>query len=213
MIAERRSTVEDLSVTRRAWIMAAVGALLAASLGGFVLAKSGSPATFKASASWGVFTPAQWKVVSARVEERGFTASTIHVVEGLQQHDKRALALVAATSARGRTCFVPVQGVTLAETICRLTKPVVLFSARDFWIQPAGNGRPAQRIPLTDVLGVARRDVAGISVEQLLDGRRLLQGVTLVEGAGMLTFAGGYAHASVLRARAASGRVLFQLAF
>jgi len=196
-------------VTRRAWMMAAVGALLAVSLGGVVLAKSGSPATFEASASWGVFTPAQWKVVRARVEDRGFTASSIHVVEGLQQHDRRALALVAATSARGRTCFVPVQGVTLAQTICRLTKPVVLFSVRDFWIQPAGNGRPAQRIPLTDLLGVARGDVAGISIE----AAHRVQGLSLIERGRVLTFAGGYAHASVLRARDAGGHVLFQLAF
>jgi hypothetical protein len=193
--------------------MAAVGAVAAASLGGFVLTRDSSSAPFEALPSWGFFTPAQWKSVSGRIEARGFTASSIHVVEGLMQHYTRPLALVAATSARGRTCFVPVEGVTLRPTICRLTKPVVLFTARDTWLPPPVNGRPALPIPITDVLGVARRDVAGISLEQFSAGRRLVQGLSLTEGAGMLTFAGGYDNASVLRARNARGEVLFQLAF
>jgi hypothetical protein len=202
-----------MNVTRRAWMMAAAGALLAATLGGFVLTRSGSSAPSKPLASWGAFTPAQWKSVSVRIEKRGFAASSIHVVEAVTQWDKRPLVLVAATTVRGHTCFVPVQGATLAPTICHLTKPVVLFTAPDYWIQPASAGKPAHKILLTDVLGVARRDIAGISVDQLLEGHRSVQGLPLTESGDVLTFAGGFANLSVLRARNAGGRVLFRLAF
>jgi hypothetical protein len=205
-------TVEHMNVTRRAWMMAAVGALLAATLGGFVVTRSGSSAPFKPLASWGAFTPAQWKSLSARLEKRGFTASSIHVVESVQ-NDRHMLTLVAATTARGHTCFVPVHGVTLAQSICHMTKPVVLYTAPDYWLQPTAFGKPAHRIPLTDVLGVARRDIAGISVEQLLEGHRSVQGLPLIENGGVLTFAGSFADLSVLRARNADGRVLFRLAF
>jgi hypothetical protein len=204
---------EEMNVTRRAWMLAAAGALLAASLGGFVLANRGSSAPFKPLASRGVFTPAQWKSVSASVQRRGFAASSIHVVEAVGEHDKHTLALVSATSHAGRTCFVPVQGLKLGQTICHVTKPVVLFTAPDYWIAAATGGKPAHRVSVTNVLLVARRDVTGITVDQLFDGRRTVQGLPLIEDSGRLTFAGGFADASVLRARNARGRVLFRLTF
>jgi hypothetical protein len=194
-------------------MLLAVGALLAASLGGFVLANRGSSAPFKPLPSWGVFTPAQWQSVSARLEQRGFAASSIRVVEAVGQHNKRIFALVAATSAGGHTCVVPVQRLALGRTICHMTKPVVLFMAPDYWNAAAANGRPVHRVDVTDVLGVARRDVTGVTLDQLLDGRRSVQGLPLIEDSGLLTFAGSFADATALRARNARGRVLFELGF
>jgi hypothetical protein len=197
------SGAEASLVTRRAWILLAVGALLAASVGGFVVAKRGSSAPFKASASWGVFTAAQWAVVTEGVERRGFSASGIHVVEAAGVARRRPFALVAATAADGRTCFVPVRGVALGSTVCRSAKPVVI------WMEPAH----WHGVPVTNVLGLARRDVTGLTVDQLLDGRHTVQGLPLIAGSGLSTFAGGFTHLSVLRARNAQNRVLFRLSF
>jgi hypothetical protein len=191
--------------------MLAVGMVLAASLGGFVLAQRGSSASFKPSASWGVFTPVQWSTVRDRVEGRGFVATSIRVVGAVQQHDKRAFALIAAESTTGKTCFVPVHGLKLGRTICRVTKPLLVFTAPDYWIDPAAGGRPAHTVRATDVIGIARRDITGVSVDYASYGRRYVQGLPLIGVSGALTFAGGFANASVLRARNASGRVLVRL--
>jgi hypothetical protein len=203
VIGELGSRAEASCVTRRAWMLLAVGALLAASLGGFVLAKRGSSAPFKASPSWGVFTPAQWGAVTAGIERRGFAASGIRVVEVAGVPRRRPFALVAATAASGRTCFVPVRGVALGPTVCRIAKPVVL------WTQPAH----WHGLRVTNVLGLARHDVTGVSVDQLLSGRHSVGGLPLIAGPGLSTFAGGFTRLSVLRARNAQNRVLFQLNF
>jgi hypothetical protein len=184
-------------------MMLAVGALLAVSLGGVVLAKRGSSAPFKPSPSWGVFTPAQWSSVSAGIEQRGFPAAGIRVVQAVGEQGRRPFALIAATSARGPTCFVPVRGVALGATVCRIAKPVVLWTEPDRW----------HGIRVTNVLGLARHDVVGVSADQVLGGRRSVAGLVLVSGPGPSTFAGGFAHLSVLRARNAQNRVLLHLVF
>jgi hypothetical protein len=184
-------------------MLLALGALLAASLGGFVHAKRGSSALFKPSPSWGVFTAAQWDSVTAGIERRGFPASGIHVVEVAGVPRRRPFALVAATKASGRTCFVPVRGVVLGSTVCHLAKPVVLWTELADW-----NG-----VPVINVLGLARHDVVGVSAGQLLGGRRSVAGLVLVSGNGPSTFSEGFTRRSVLRARNAQNRVLFQLIF
>jgi hypothetical protein len=141
--------------------------------------------------------------VTTRLERRGFTAARTRVVEAVGEQRQRPFALVAATSASGRTCFVPVRGISLGATLCHMTKPVVLWTAPDHW----------HHLRLTNVLGVARRDVVGISIDQRSGGYPHTQGLPLIEDSGRLTFAGGFADASVLRARDARGRVLFRLIF
>jgi hypothetical protein len=87
--------------------------------------------------------------------------------------------------------------------VCRIAKPVLLFTEPGLW----------HHLRLTNVLGLARHDVVGVSADQLLDGRRSVSGLVLISGPGLSTFAGGFAHLSVLRARNAQNRVLFHLVF
>jgi hypothetical protein len=66
---------------------------------------------------------------------------------------------------------------------------------------------------VTNVLGLARHDVTGVSVDQLLSGHRSITGLPLIAGPGLSTFAGGFTDLSVLRARTARNRVLFHFTF
>ena len=77
--------------------------------------------------------------------------------------------------------------------------PLLVYGAPDRW-----GGRPA-----TQVVGIARHSIAGVSV---VDRIGLESGVALIPSTGGLwSFAGGYGDAKlVVRARLASGRVAAQ---
>ena len=81
-------------VTRRAWLILAVGAVLAASLGGVALANRGSSATFAPTASWNMFPPAQWDALKARAAAKGLDPATLHVVGATSRHGGEPLLAV-----------------------------------------------------------------------------------------------------------------------
>jgi hypothetical protein len=189
-------------VTRRAWILLAIG-VVAAVLTGGAFARAGQ-SDFKPSKpqpGWGMFSPAAWRTVSSRIERRGFDAATIRLVGVTDTSDGRPFGLVAGRSRTGATCVTPVRGATVGATVCRLTKPLVVFSAP----QTRTEGTPPRLVHATAVLGIARHDVAGIVVE---DSRAHPTGMILVQTGRMLTFASGFSDPSSLRAFDAKGRTL-----
>jgi hypothetical protein len=191
-------------VTRRAWTLLALGLVVSVAVGvGF--ARAGRPqCCSKSTASWNVFTPAQWKTVTLQVERRGFDASSVRVVATTEIASRRPFALVAATSRTGATCVTPVIGTQLHATTCRLAEPLLVFTAPETW-NTAVPGTPARTVHLTAVLGIVRGDVNGVAT---LDHRGLLQGLPLMAAGRMGVFAGGFFDATSLRAYDAHNRML-----
>ena len=196
-------------MTRRVLILLLVGVVLAAvTAGAFAHAGRSGFTTSKPLPGWGVFTPAEWKTVSLRLEQRGFDAASIRLVDATDTTHHRPFGLVAGRSRMGTTCVTPVKGTTLGTTVCRLTKPLVVFTAPETWTQAAFAGKPAHVVHATAVLGVARHDVAGIVVE---DPQFRPSGMVLIRAGRLLTFAAGFARLSSLRAFDAKNKTLARL--
>jgi hypothetical protein len=195
-------------VTRRAWILLALGVVLAAVTAGAFARTGHSEFTTETQPGWGMFTPAEWKTLSLRIERRGFDPASIRLVGVTDASDGRPFGLVAGRSRRGTTCVTPVRGTTLDATVCKLTKPLVLFTAPQTWKVGAAFGTPAHVMHATAVLGIARHDVAGIVVEDSLEHPT---GVTLIETGRLLTFTSGYRDATSMRVYNTKGRLLTHL--
>jgi hypothetical protein len=199
-------------VTRRAWIILLLGAVLSASLGTFAFAARGETDAVEPSASWGAFTTAGWETVKKRVAHRGFTPASIRVVSatgGRQEGD--VLALLAASRSSGSTCFIPVHGLTLKASVCHLAKPVTVFSARGHFTEVAPDGQ-RRSVATTEIVGLVRSTVTSIAVGRTTLGRPNTQGQPLLEAPGAFVFGGGFRGASVtLVARDASGHVVTRL--
>ena len=195
-------------VATRASILAALGVALIASAGAGSLVLSRTAHTRTADTSpfpiGSVFTRAEWSKVTTALSARGFDATTAHVVSGLRlQSGNRPFALVRAASPSRGLCFLPVRGVHPGAATCssngRLPAPLLVYAAGDRW---AGHAA-------TEVVGVARRSVAGVST---VDRKGIASGVALIPATGGLwSFAGGYSDSRlVVRARLASGRIAAQ---
>jgi hypothetical protein len=195
-------------VTRRAWIVLALGVALAAVTAGAFARAGHSEFTSETRPGWGMFTPADWKTLSLGLERRGFDAASIHLVDVTDTTRGRRFGLIAGRSRTGATCVTPVTGTTLGATVCRLTKPLVLFTAPQTWKVGAAFGTPAHVMHATAVLGIARHDVAGIVVRDSLDHPT---GVTLIRTGPFLTFASGFADPSSLSVYDAKPRLLEHL--
>jgi hypothetical protein len=197
-------------VTRRAWIVLALG-LVAAVMTGGAFARAGR-SDFRPSPpqpGWGMFTPAAWKTVSSRIERRGFAAASIQLVGGTDTSDGRPFGLVAGRSRTGATCVTPVRGTTVGATVCRLTKPFVVFTAPQTWKDAAVPGVPAHVVHATAVLGIARHDVTGIVVRD--SQHRGATGMSLIQTGRLTTFAGGFVDLASLRAFDAKNHTLARL--
>jgi hypothetical protein len=189
--------------------MLALGVAVAvATAGAFARAGHSEFTSSKPLPSWGMFTPAEWKTVSLRVEHRGFHAASIHLVGVTDTTKGRRFGLVAGRSRTGAMCVTPVTGTALRATICRLTKPLILFTAPQTWKVGAALGTPAHVMHATAVVGIARHDVAGIVVRDSLDHPT---GMTLIQTGRLLTFATGFADPSSLSVYNAKGRLLAHL--
>jgi hypothetical protein len=184
-------------------VVGVVAAVLTA--GGF--ARAGRPdfTPSKAPPGWGVFTPAQWKTVSLGIERRGFDAASIRLVNVTDTADHRPFGLVAGRSNAGTTCVTPVTGTTLGATVCKLSKPLVVFTAPQTWKE----GSPARIVHATAVLGIARQDVSGVVVSEL--GRQ--GGTFLIQTGRLKTFAAGFRNMSSLRAFNLKNETLARLVF
>jgi len=189
-----------------------VGALLSASLGGFVLFDRGQASVFKPSASGGMFTTSVWETVKQRVAQRGFDAESIRVLTSTgDPQSGNALTLLGASRPSGANCFILARGTTLGASICRLAKPVLVFTARDHFyeIGPAGNPRS---FPAIDAIGLVRRNVASVVVSWKSLGRSNVQGMPLFDVSGVRAFGFGFRGTSgTLIAHDAHGKTVSRL--
>jgi hypothetical protein len=175
-------------VTRRAWTILVVGALLSASLGGFVLLDRGQASVFKPLASGGVFTSAVWETVKQRVAQRGFNAASVRVLTSAgDSQSGKALTLLGASRPSGAHCFIVARGRTLGASICRLAKPVTVFTARDQFYELGAAGQ-RHSFPATDAIGLIRRDVASVVMSWKISGRPNVQGLPLFGVSGVRAF-------------------------
>lgn len=179
-------------------MLLAVDLAAGAVFGGAVLSGGGaSPTVIESSPSpsWGLFSPAQWQTVEARVVRRGFEPDGIHVVGGMMLlPERKPLAFVAGTTG-GRVCVVPVSGVRLGPTTCSVEKPIVLF------------GPPEATMGM---LGLVGRGGVGLSAT---DREGNVIGLPLIRVGAMLTFADTMPDAVTLRAYDARGHVLARFDF
>jgi hypothetical protein len=193
-------------VTRRAWKILVLGLVVIAGLGGFAASQGRSSSSPEIAPSWGLYAPRQWNAVTSRFARRGFARDSVRVVTGTRLADGHPFALIGARSNAGRTCFAVARGGVLGAAICRFSKPVTVFTARDTCAPCSPAGRP---LDTRSLLALVRADV---TVTMVHDGRE--SGVGLVPaGTGFALNSAFIRSADRLRARDASGHVLASISF
>jgi hypothetical protein len=198
-------------MTRRAWTILAIGVLAIAVSGAFAVASSRSSSTFKPSATWGVFSAGQWKSVKERAVQRGFTSASVTVVSAMPLQNGKPFAFISATK-NGHTCFMAVRGINVAAPICRLTKPLLVYTMRDHAREGASSTSAGHLIPMTDMIGLARQDVSGLIMTSTNpDGHPWRSGQPLLPVPGGWAFGGGYRNVTMLTAQNQYGKILARL--
>jgi len=203
---EVRGSAEVFGVTARAWKILAVGSVMIAGLGGFAVTQGRSSSATKTAASWGLYSPERWEAVTASFARRGFARDSVRVVTGTKLANGQPFALIGAQSNAGRTCFAVVRGRGIGDTICRFSKPLLVFSAPDECAACAPGGPP---IDTRSILALVR---AGVTVTMVHQGHEA--GVGIVPAGKGFAFDSSFLRSGDrLRARDASGRVLATISF
>ena len=183
-----------------------LGAVVIAAVGGFAVSLGRSSSSMKATAHWGLYSSAKWDAVAASFARRGFARDSVRVVTAARLANGQPFALLGARSNMGRTCFAVGRGTVLGATICGISKPLMVFSARDT-CAACSPGGPA--LKTRSILGLVRSDVTATMISQGREG-----------GLGVVAAGPGFAFNTSpvrpgdrLRARDASGRVLASIIF
>jgi hypothetical protein len=193
-------------VTPRAWKILALGAAVIAAGGGFAAGAGRSSPSIKPSASWGLYSAEKWDAVAATFAHRGFARDSVHIVTGARLADGQVFALIGGRSNAGRTCFAVARGSALGSTICRISKPVIAFSALDSCAACSPGGPP---LKTRSILVLVRGDVTVTMVSQ-----RHESGIGVVPaGEGFAFNLSFLRNGDRLRARNAAGRVLASVTF
>jgi hypothetical protein len=192
-------------VTPRAWKILALGAVVIAAVGGFAAA-TGRSSPSEASASWGLYSPAKWDVVAASFAHRGFARDSVRVVTATRLANGEAFALIGGRTNGSHTCFAVARGVALGSMICRLSKPVMVFSASDTCAACSPEGPPLRT---HSILALVRGDV---TVKMISQGHESGIGV-VPAGAGFAFNSSSLRAGDRLQARNAAGRVLASITF
>jgi hypothetical protein len=188
-------------MTPRALKILAFGSVVIAALGGLAVTQGRSSQATKTPASWGLYSPERWDAVTASFARRGFARDSVRVVTGTKLANGQPFALIGGRSNIGRTCLAVVRGRAVGVTICRFSKPLIVFSAPDK-CAACSPGRPP--LDTHSILVLVRADVTVTAVQQ---GRE--SGVGVVPAGKNFAFNSSFVRdADRLRARDASGRVL-----
>ena len=156
---------------------------------------------------WGLFSDAGWKTVATRLEQRGFASGSVRIVTGTSlMRNGESFVLLSARSKSGRTCFVVVRGTALGATICRVSKPLLIFSARDLCAACSPEGQPP--VKTVAILVLARRDVTSV---QAIDGTNKSFQPLVPAGEGNSAFNGGGRYGTIMRARSKTNAILAEL--
>jgi hypothetical protein len=196
-------------VANRAWIVAALGVALIASTGAgsLLLSRKAPNATITAVPHWGLYSPTTWNVVATKFEQRGFSGASVHVVTGTKLAGTgKSFAILGARSGSGRNCFAVARGTTLGATICTVSKPLVVFAARDLCVACAPGRSPLKTLT---ILSLVRRDVTSVT---MIDRGHESGVVISPAGGGTYAFNSGAAlNNAVLRARGKGASILAQV--
>jgi hypothetical protein len=196
-------------VASRGWIIAALGVVVIASAGSgsWLLSRKAPNGTITASPHWGLYTPTSWNVVAAKFEQRGFSGASIHVVTGTKlANTGQPFAILGARSRSGRNCFAVARGTSLGATICTVSKPLVVFAARDLCTACAPGRSPLKTLT---ILALVRRDVTSVT---MIDRGRESGVIISPAGGGTYAFNSGAAlNNAVLRARGKGASILAQV--
>jgi hypothetical protein len=192
-------------VTPRAWKILALGAAAIAASGGFA-ATAGRSSPSKPSASWGLYSSEKWDVLAASFSHRGFARDSVRIVTAARLANGQAFALIGGLSNSGRTCFAVARGVELGSTICRISEPVIVFSAPDTCTPCSPGGPP---LKTRSILALARGDV---TVKMISQGHESGIGV-VPAGAGFAFNWSPLRNGDRLQARGTTGRVLASITF
>jgi hypothetical protein len=193
-------------MTPRAWKILALGAVVIAAAGGFAVSQGRSSSSIKLTAHWGLYSSAKWDAVTASFARRGFARDSVRIVTGSRLANGQSFALLDARSNMARTCFAVARGIVLGATICRISKPLMVFSAPDTCAACSPDG-PA--LKTRSILGLVRSDVTATMISEGHES-----------GLGVVPAGPGFAFntrparpGDRLRARDASGRVLASITF
>jgi hypothetical protein len=152
-------------------------------------------------APWaGLYSSEKWDVVKADFSHRGFDSDSVHVVTATTLANGRQFAIIGGMKD-GHACVAVARGTAIATTICRISKPVMVFYAPDTCAPCSPGGPPKKTL---SVLGLIRGDVTVTVSAQGHEGG--LGGVPAGIG---FAFNSSFASGSErIRARDASGRVV-----
>jgi hypothetical protein len=193
-------------VTPRAWKVLALGAVVIAAAGGFAVSQGRSSSSIKVTAHWGLYSSAKWDAVTASFARRGFARDSVRIVTASRLANGQSFALLGARLNMGRTCFAVARGIVLGATICRISKPLMVFSAPDTCAACSPDG-PA--LKTRSILGLVRSDVTATMISE---GHESGLGV-VPAGPGFAFNTSPVRPGDRLRARDASGRVLASITF
>ena len=196
-------------VASRGWIIAALGfvVILSAGAGSMLLSRKAPDATITASPHWGLYTPTSWDVVATKFEQRGFSGPSVHVVTGTKLAGTgQSFAILGARSGSGRDCFAVARGTAVGTTICTVSKPLVVFAARDLCAQCAPGRTPLKTLT---IVALVRRDVSSVT---MIDRGHESGVVITPAGGGTYAFnSGASLNNTVLRARGKGASILAQV--
>jgi hypothetical protein len=147
-----------------------------------------------------------WETAAARFEQRGFARASVHVVTGTRlMSTDQPFAILGARAASGHQCFAVARGTALGPTICRVSEPLVVFTARDVCTQCSPGRSP---VKTTDVLVLVRGDVREVSM--IDQGRESGVGISPA-GGGLYAFnASAIRENTLLRARGNGNTILVE---
>jgi hypothetical protein len=184
-------------------MLAVAGLLAIAGTGAFAVSASHTASSISPTPHWGLYSTTTWNALATRVERRGFVRESIHVDTGTKlMRNGQAFALLGARSESGRNCFVVARGAALGPTICKLSKPLTVFSESDL-CACSPTGSPAK---ILTVLALVRPDVT--SVTTIDGGRESGVGRAPVEGGASAFNASVVQGGAVLRARGATNAIV-----
>lgn len=149
-------------MTRTAWLLTLIGLLAIAGTGAFAVTSGHSTPTITPSIHWGLYSDAGWDRVAVKFERRGFSRASVHVVTGTKlMSTGQPFAILGARSDAGRDCFAVVRGATLGQTICHVSKPLVVFTEHDLCIPCAPGQRPLETLT---IVALVRHDVNSVTM-------------------------------------------------
>jgi hypothetical protein len=194
-------------VTRRAWILAALGLLAIAGTGAFAAASGHSTPNLTPLPHWGLYSDATWDVVATKLERRGFSRASVHLATGTKlMGTGQPFALLGARSDSGRNCFAVARGTALGPTFCHVSKPLVVFTEPDLCAACSPGRSPLKTLT---VLSLVRHDVS--SVTMVAGGRESGLGISPVDGGNYAFNAGATRNDTVIRARGTGQSILAEI--